>query len=62
MEEILYSIGKLFKYILDYYNYYYLNRCPDLEVYSKEVNPQKLNFLLINKSDLLSNEIRAEWS
>ena len=37
-------------------------RCADVEAYSKEVNPDKLNFLLINKSDLLSDEVRAEWS
>ncbi|KAL4446500.1 hypothetical protein ABPG74_001241 [Tetrahymena malaccensis] len=37
-------------------------RCPDVEVYSKEVNPDKLNFLLINKSDLISDDIRKEWS
>lgn len=33
-----------------------------MEAYSKEVNADKLNFLLINKSDLLSDDIRREWS
>ena len=37
-------------------------RCPDLEYYVKEVDPLKENILLINKSDLLSEEIRNCWS
>lgn len=37
-------------------------RCLDLEHYVKEVDPSKLNLLLINKSDLLSPEIRAHWN
>jgi large subunit GTPase 1 len=37
-------------------------RCPDLEKYVKEVDPHKYNILLVNKSDLLSEEIRKVWS
>lgn len=37
-------------------------RCLDLEHYVKEVDSSKLNLLLINKSDLLSSEIRAHWN
>jgi large subunit GTPase 1 len=33
-------------------------RCVDVEIYTKELNPNKGNFLVINKSDLLSEEIR----
>lgn len=33
-------------------------RCPDLEHYVKELDPKKVNILLINKSDLLSDKIR----
>jgi len=39
-----------------------LFRCPDLEKYVKEVNPNKKNFLLVNKADLLSKPQRREWS
>lgn len=35
-----------------------LFRCPDLEKYVKEVNPNKRNVLLINKADLLSENQR----
>ena len=37
-------------------------RCPDLEVYVKEVSPLKKNLLLINKADLLTLEQRESWS
>jgi large subunit GTPase 1 len=42
-------------------------RCEDLELYVTETHPYqnnvlKLNFLLINKSDLLSEELRQAWS
>lgn len=37
-------------------------RCPDLEKYVKEVDTHKYNILLVNKSDLLSEEIRKCWS
>lgn len=33
-------------------------RCVDVEHYTKELNPNKGNFLVINKSDLLSEDIR----
>ena len=39
-----------------------LLRCPDLEVYVKEVSPLKKNLLLINKADLLTGEQREAWS
>jgi large subunit GTPase 1 len=37
-------------------------RCPDLETYVKELDPLKENFILINKSDLLSENIRKCWN
>lgn len=37
-------------------------RCPDLEKYVKEINSLKENILLINKSDLLSDDIRNAWT
>ena len=37
-------------------------RCPDLEMYVKEVSPLKKNLLLINKADLLTAEQRETWS
>ena len=39
-----------------------LLRCPDLEMYVKEVSPLKKNLLLINKADLLTAEQRESWS
>jgi len=39
-----------------------LFRCPDLEMYVKEVSPLKKNLLLINKADLLTAEQREAWS
>ena len=33
-------------------------RCEDLEIYTKEVNPNKDNYIVINKADLLKEEIR----
>ena len=38
-----------------------LFRCEDLEVYVKEVDNNKINLLLINKSDLLNKKQRIEW-
>lgn len=37
-------------------------RCLDLENYVKEVGKNKINFLLLNKADLLGEEIRTLWS
>ncbi|EFN76113.1 Large subunit GTPase 1-like protein [Harpegnathos saltator] len=39
-----------------------LFRCEDLERYVKEVNAEKLNMILINKADFLTNEQREEWA
>ncbi|XP_043194133.1 large subunit GTPase 1 homolog [Amphibalanus amphitrite] len=39
-----------------------LYRCEDLERYVREVDPEKDNLLLINKSDLLTAEQRAAWA
>jgi large subunit GTPase 1 len=36
--------------------------CIDVDFYVKEVDPRKETFLLINKSDLLSDEIRSLWN
>lgn len=38
-----------------------LFHCEDLEVYVKEVDANKLNVLLINKSDFLSEQQRLAW-
>jgi len=38
-----------------------LFRCPDLEKYVKELNPNKSNLLLLNKADLLTEEQRLAW-
>lgn len=38
-----------------------LFRCEDLEDYVKEVDPHKLNLLLLNKADFLTEEQRAVW-
>lgn len=37
-------------------------RCEDLEKYVEEVDKNKKVLLLINKSDLASEEIRKQWS
>ena len=37
-------------------------RCEDLERYVSEVDPNKIVLLLINKSDLASEEIRTQWT
>ena len=37
-------------------------KCEDLENYVKEIDPHKYNFLLINKSDLLSDKVRKRWN
>lgn len=39
-----------------------LFRCEDLEAYVKEVNPNKDNLLLINKSDFLTETQRETWA
>lgn len=39
-----------------------LFRCEDLEHYVKEVNADKLNMILINKADFLTNEQREAWA
>ncbi|XP_014479143.1 PREDICTED: large subunit GTPase 1 homolog [Dinoponera quadriceps] len=39
-----------------------LFRCEDLECYVKEVNGEKLNMILINKADFLTNEQREAWA
>lgn len=38
-----------------------LFRCEDLEAYAKEVDTNKINLILINKSDLLTTKQRIEW-
>ena len=38
-----------------------LFRCEDLEAYVKEVDKNKINLILINKSDLLNEKQRLEW-
>ena len=37
-------------------------RCEDLEAYVKELNPSKKTMLLLNKADLLSQELRRAWA
>ncbi|XP_047318950.1 GTPase LSG1-1 [Impatiens glandulifera] len=37
-------------------------RCPDLEVYAREVNEHKKTLLLVNKADLLPFSVREEWA
>src|SRR5271156_2623752 len=39
-----------------------LFRSEDLESYVKEVDPQKRNLLLINKSDMLTDDMREQWA
>lgn len=39
-----------------------LFRCDDLEHYVKEVNPDKMNMILINKADFLTAEQRQIWA
>uniref|UniRef100_A0A8C7YGS0 Large subunit GTPase 1 homolog n=1 Tax=Oryzias sinensis TaxID=183150 RepID=A0A8C7YGS0_9TELE len=39
-----------------------LFRCADLESYVKEVSPDKVNMLLVNKADLLTREQRKVWA
>lgn len=40
----------------------HLFRCEDLEAYVKEVDPNKENLLLVNKSDLLTEAQREMWA
>jgi large subunit GTPase 1 len=47
--------------ILDGRNPLYF-RCPDLEGYIKDVNNDKEVFFIINKSDLLSDDVRKSWA
>ncbi|GAB4824595.1 GTPase LSG1-2 [Ancistrocladus abbreviatus] len=37
-------------------------RCPDLEVYAREVDEHKKTMLLINKADLLPYSVRVTWT
>ncbi|KAM7522634.1 hypothetical protein LguiA_012536 [Lonicera macranthoides] len=37
-------------------------RCPDLEVYAREVDEHKKTLLLINKADLLPFDVRKKWA
>ena len=37
-------------------------RCPDLENYIKEVDPNKQSILIVNKADLMTEEIRKNWA
>jgi len=39
-----------------------LFRCGDLERYVKEINPDKLNMILLNKADFLTDEQREAWA
>lgn len=39
-----------------------LFRCPDLELYVKEVSDDKVNMLLVNKADLLTRKQRRVWA
>lgn len=39
-----------------------LFRCEDLERYVKEVNPNKMNMILINKADFLTESQRTAWA
>ena len=39
-----------------------LFRCEDLEAYVKEINPNKDNLLLVNKSDFLTEAQREMWA
>ncbi|XP_026276141.1 large subunit GTPase 1 homolog [Frankliniella occidentalis] len=39
-----------------------LFRCADLEAYAKEVSPNKLNLILINKADFLTEKQREAWA
>lgn len=36
-------------------------RCPDVEVYAKEVNPHKRCVLIVNKADLIPEHVRIQW-
>jgi len=40
----------------------YFFRCEDLEAYVKEVSDAKVNFLVLNKADLVPEEVRARLS
>ena len=44
--------------IVDGRNPLYYYRCPDLEIYIKEIDPNKQSILIINKADLMNKEIR----
>ena len=53
--------SKLLFQIVDGRNPLYY-RCPDLEQYIKEVDPNKQSILIINKADLMNTEIRKNWA
>lgn len=38
-----------------------LFRCEDLELYVKEVSPDKMNLILVNKADFLTEQQRIYW-
>lgn len=42
--------------------FYFFGRCPDLEDYVKELNPNKRTVLLLNKADLLPLSVRKAWA
>lgn len=37
-------------------------RCEDLHSYAQEISPLKQSLVLVNKSDLVSEEARIEWN
>ncbi|KAJ7324590.1 hypothetical protein JRQ81_017610 [Phrynocephalus forsythii] len=39
-----------------------LFRCQDLELYVREISPEKENLILLNKADLLSKDQRSAWA
>lgn len=39
-----------------------LFRCEDLEAYVKEIDPKKMNMILINKADFLTEQQRQAWA
>lgn len=40
---------------------FFEGRCPDVDVYVKEVNPCKRSVLIVNKADLIPEHLRIEW-
>lgn len=39
-----------------------LYRSDDLEAYAREVHESKQSFILLNKADLLPDEVRTQWA